>query len=470
MSEHMNNRPRGRRTAAPNGRPGSAVPPQPVRADRSSARHAASPRNRSTQSVSQTPIRNAAASTRRAPVASSAASQRTVRMPAGSAAMRTTSMQQANGSQGARDGYAAHSRYAFEAEQHAKPKMSKGKKIAIAVFAVLFALLAGAGVAIGMYVSKINANLGFEDDTQLSALKDVLAPAPAKDEAFYMLVIGSDARGQETSRSDVLMLARIDAAEKTVHLISIPRDTMVDIEGYGTNKINAAYAYGGPALAVKTVSAFAGVPISHYAEISFTELESLVDLLGGVTVNVPEAFTSKVTGVSLSAGEQTLNGQEALAFVRERKAVSGGDFGRAQAQRQVAEAIIKQILAPSPMDLPGVVTEAAKCVSTDWGLTDVISLAMDFQGGGLKMYSAACPSYAHSVDGVSYVCPRFDEWKTLMQRVDAGMDPKDEESEIPVEQLNNEELGAGSNSPAPRDYYDIAANAMSTDDVAQIDE
>ena len=98
------------------------------------------------------------------------------------------------------------------------------------------------------------------------------------------------AEGDGASRADVTMLCRIDPDIATVDLVSIPRDTMVEIDGYGTQKINAAYSFGGAAGAVETVSQFAGVDISHYAEVHFEELESVVDELGGIWVNVPEAF------------------------------------------------------------------------------------------------------------------------------------------------------------------------------------
>lgn len=108
---------------------------------------------------------------------------------------------------------------------------------------------------------------------------------------------------------------------------------MIDIEGHGTQKINAAYAFGGPSEAVKTLSTFAGVPITHYVEVHFEELKDVVNELGGIQVNVPESFYSDTSGISLEAGEQTLDGDQALAFARERHATRAGDFSRAQAQR-----------------------------------------------------------------------------------------------------------------------------------------
>ena len=352
-----------------------------------------------------------------------------------------------------------------------KKKKSKLPKILITVFAVLFVLVVCAGIALALWVNSLNESMGFEDEAQKQELMRVLAPSndgqnAQESSAFYMLILGSDAReGDGASRADVTMLCRIDPDTATVDLVSIPRDTMVEIDGYGTQKINAAYSFGGAAGAVETVSQFAGVDISHYAEVHFEELESVVDELGGIWVNVPEAF--QAGNISFDAGEQKLNGEQALAFARERHNVSGGDFGRAQAQRIIVQAIIKQVLNTPPAELPSIVGKLASSVSTDYSVTDLVSLAQTFQGKSLVMYSAVCPSYSLSRDGVSYVATMFDEWRAMMQRVDAGLDPSDTEASIPEPQAEDERLGAASNSPAPRHYAGLAENAgLTTDDVA----
>lgn len=374
----------------------------------------------------------------------------------------------------------AHAAYARDAARpsyyddgiiRVKKKRRPSHKGAIIALVVVIALIAGAGAGIALYVKSLDDSMAL-DEQERNELLEVLAPASSQqavEEPFYMLLIGSDAReGDVASRSDVTMLVRVDAANATVDLVSIPRDTMVTING-STQKINAAYAEGGASLAVETVSEFAGVPLSHYAEVDFASVETLIDDLGGVWVNVPESFSAGNGGMDFEAGEQRLTGEQALAFARERYNVSGGDFGRAQAQRLVVQAIIQQVLAAQPTQLPGLISQLAASVSTDLSVGDVISLAQDFQGSsaGTTIYSAACPSYSMSVDGVSYVCPEFEEWRAMMQRVDAGLDPNDESAEIPEEQRTNETLGAASNSPAPRDYEDLAANAgLTTEDVA----
>lgn len=352
-----------------------------------------------------------------------------------------------------------------------KKRRKKSHKAAIIVLAVVVALIVGAGAGFALYVKSLDDSLSM-DEQERSELLDVLAPVVSNEqqaEPFYLLLIGSDAReGDTASRSDVTMLVRVDTANALVDLVSIPRDMMVTING-STQKINAAYAEGGASLAVQTVSEFAGVPISHYAEVDFASVEKLIDDLGGVWVNVPESFSAGNGGMDFEAGEQRLTGEQALAFARERYHVSGGDFGRAQAQRMVVQAIIQQVLAAQPTQLPGLVSQLAASVSTDLTVGDIISLAQDFQSSSAArtIYSAACPSYSMSVDGVSYVCPEFEEWRAMMQRVDAGLDPNDESAEVPEEQRANEALGAATNSPAPRDYAELAANAgLTTDDVA----
>ena len=303
----------------------------------------------------------------------------------------------------------------------------KAVLITLAAIVCVFGLVGGAAA---LYLNSLNQALSFDDKGEADDLKAALQPVAgdAKEQPFYLLVLGSDAReGDTASRSDVIILTRIDPADGKVTMVSIPRDTMIDLEGHGRQKINAAYAYGGAAGAVKAVSKFSGVPISHYAEIHFEELESLVDSLGGVWVDVPvtnDETGSSNTGTRIEAGEQLLDGQTALAFARERYGYLRGDFQRADNQRILAEAIVKKVLGVSPLDLPGTVQQLASCVSTDYGLADIVGLAQTFQAAdALTFYSALVPSSTMTIDEVSYVVTEYPGWTEMMQRVDAGEDP-----------------------------------------------
>lgn len=332
---------------------------------------------------------------------------------------------------------------------------------------LLVAILVAAG-ALWAWVSGIEGEMKVEEEDR-AELEEALTAPEAQAEAFYALIIGSDAReGDYASRSDVIMLARVDTANSKISLISIPRDTMLYSGDGQVEKINAEYNYG-PGPTVRAVSEFAGVDISHYVEVNFNGLVDVVDALGGVTVDIPENIVAGNGGVTFSAGEQVLDGEQALAYARERYNVSGGDFGRAQAQRQIVEAIVREVLGSNPMEMPGIVTQLAKSITTDLSVPDIISYAMDFQSGdsSLQIYSAACPSYTLSQGGVSYVATMYDEWRQMMQRVDAGLDPNDESAQIPEEQQTDERLGAATNAAGPKDYHDLAENAMTTDDVAQ---
>ena len=311
--------------------------------------------------------------------------------------------------------------------------------------------------------------MSIKDDAERQELEEELTPVNSASDPFYVLILGSDARESDSgSRSDVIMLARVDPSVGSVSLVSIPRDTMVTING-STQKINAAYAFGGPSEAVKTLSTFAGVPITHYVEVHFEELKDVVNELGGIQVNVPESFYSDTSGISLEAGEQTLDGDQALAFARERHATRAGDFSRAQAQRMIIEAIVEKVLSKSITEIPGTVESLARCVTTDYSVTDLVSLALTFKDKGLTMYSAACPSYTLNQDGISYVGTQYAEWQDMMRRVDAGLDPTDPSVEIPEPQASDTELGAATNAASPAEYQDLMADALTTDDVVDVE-
>ena len=126
------------------------------------------------------------------------------------------------------------------------------------------------------------------------------------------------------------------------------------------------------------------------------------------------------------------------------------------------------MLASSPAEIPGLINQLAAAVTTDFSVSQIAKMALNYIGKDVTIYSAACPSYTLNIDGVSYVGTMFDEWRAMMQRVDAGLDPADETAEIPEKQLNDERLGMATNSAAPRDYKTLAENAMTTDDVAEV--
>lgn len=184
---------------------------------------------------------------------------------------------------------------------------------------VLVAIVVAAGAA---WVRRMDSSMSVPGE-EGARLSEVLRKPESTDPdlAFYMAIIGSDSRaGVSGDRADVTMLARVDLARNTVTLVSIPRDTMVSGGDGGVRKINAAFN-GGPAATVEAVSEFAGVPVTHYMAMSF-------DDLGGVTVDVPAAFTSR-EGFEFRAGTQTLSGEQAFSYVRDRFNQAGGDFGRA---------------------------------------------------------------------------------------------------------------------------------------------
>jgi len=321
-----------------------------------------------------------------------------------------------------------------------RKKHGKALKIILIVLAAIVVLCIGVGIAIAAYMGSLSDSMKLDSEQQ-TELNSVLSESSVQ-EPFYILLLGSDARDADTvSRSDTMILVRVDANVGKATLVSIPRDTKVEIEGQGTQKINAAYAFGGPAGAVKAVENLAGVDISHYAEVHFNELEAVVDQLGGIWVDIPVSNNqtgASNTGVELNAGMQRLNGEQALAFARERYGYNEGDFQRAENQRILVQALADTILSLPPTELPGTIQSLAGCVSTDYDLNELIELAQTFRSAEhYYFYSCMVPSTTQTIDGVSYAITLEDEWKNMMQMVDSGQDPSKTNVLTQNTQVNN---------------------------------
>lgn len=290
----------------------------------------------------------------------------------------------------------------------------------------LIVVLVGAVSAAGLWISSVMGRLN-DPSLITQGLLATLVDSDVTSEPFYMLLLGTDGRpGEDTYRSDTIVLTRVDPQNKQVTLVSIPRDTMVQIDGYGTQKINAAHAYGGPEGVVKAVNELCGVQISHYAEVSFDGMQQLVDALGGVEVDVPDRIDDPKAGdVVIEPGLQTLNGEEALAFCRSR-AFADGDFTRMRHQRIFIAALAKKVLeSTDAATIVPLVNSLSDMVVTDLSVTDIAALANAMRGMDTDaIWSANVPSTTAMVDGVSYVIADEEELAAMMERVDAGEDPQ----------------------------------------------
>lgn len=326
----------------------------------------------------------------------------------------------------AKDSYAAESR-----------SRSKRRRILkIALIAVLVVVL-GLGAAACAFVYKIQSNMQQGIDRELLAVLDPTVGG----EPFYMLLMGVDGsfeRGAEEqndnagTRSDSMILARIDPGEKQVTLISLARDTMVDMGKYGTQKLNAAHAFGGPAYAVQVVEDLAGVSISHYAEINFDAFKAMVDELGGITVDVPIEIDDPNVEAYVPAGVQKLNGEQALSLCRSRHSYDeygGGDMFRAANQRLVIGAILEEVLSADPVTLARTVESLSQYVVTDMSVAEILGLAMKMSGMDMdsSFYTAMEPTTSVYINGVWWEQLNQKEWDKMMDRVDQGLPPYEED-------------------------------------------
>jgi len=205
-------------------------------------------------------------------------------------------------------------------------------------------------------------------------------------------------------RSDGIIIVTLDSDKKEIRLSSIERDSYVVVEGHGKTKLNHAYAYGGPKLAVKTLNQNFGLDITDYLCINFTNLELVIDELGGIELDVPEKYIPAVNkmitknsnerGITpkliKKAGVQRLNGLQTLCMMRERKTV-GGTSARAEMHELVLTACFESIKEQSLVDYPGIAKELLNLVKTTLSREDVVSVGTNVVVSGYEMRRAVFP-------------------------------------------------------------------------------
>lgn len=292
----------------------------------------------------------------------------------------------------------------------------------VALVATVGSLVAIAGV-VAVVASIFIGGLARSYDRETETIADAFpggARPVATAGAENVLLIGSDSRagsgvddGARGGRADTLMLAHVPADRKAVYLMSIMRDSWVDVPGHGTAKINAAYAWGGIPLTVQTVEQLLDIRVDHVAEIDFAGFTGMTDALGGVTVDSPQAFTtSEPDAHHIVAGPNHLDGEEALAFVRTRYAFADADHTRVRNQQAFMRGIVDGLLSKDTATNPGriqdFVSATSRYLAVDPGLTfrtlvDLGWSLRDVRADDLHTFTMPTAGGGTSPDGQSYV-------------------------------------------------------------------
>lgn len=285
-----------------------------------------------------------------------------------------------------------------------RSKMSKTKKVLLIVFATIFALVLAGGIYIYGYfnstmnkMEKMNVN---EENLNVTEGKS--------GDIVNIALFGIDAEEGSTGRSDAIMILTLDSMHNKIKLTSIMRDSYVNINGYGMDKINHAYAYGGPELAIRTLNENFGLNIVDFMSVNFTSMPAIIDQLGGVDIEITdeEVSTGQIPGIT-AAGLHNLSGEQALAYSRIRYA-SGNDFKRTERQRTVLNALLVKMVKQPVTSYPGYINQLAPYITTSLDNQKMIDLVAEYgslakQGIRQNRFPLDGQAQGQLIEGVYYL-------------------------------------------------------------------
>lgn len=319
-----------------------------------------------------------------------------------------------------------------------RKKKSLGFKIFITIISIILVIiLTGVGV--------FYATLNKMDNVEIN--KDNLAVTPKEELEVYdnykkiknIALFGIDSE-DGVGRSDSTMVATIDPVHDKLKITSIMRDSYVNIDGYGYDKLNHAYAFGGPEFSIKTINQTFGLNIEDFVAVDFASLPKVIDILGGIELDITYDELQYINGyiddinskdgtysphISY-AGPQHVDGVQALAYSRIRY-TSGGDYERTRRHRTVLEQLFNKALTLSPAQYPTIINQLLPYVKTNLGATDILSLATKVAtmgGGTLEQDRFPRDGYCwgENINGIYYL--GFDEVTTKQQMMDYIFDDK----------------------------------------------
>ncbi len=303
------------------------------------------------------------------------------------------------------------------------------KRIFFGLLAVIFFCIMAAGLALYAFFNNIQepvaSSIGSSGDQNSAGVTD--HHTNIDDSRINILLMGLDDGEPDNPnsprRADAMIVASINPADKTVNLLSIPRDTKVHIPGKsGEDKINASYFYGGPGLAKRTVQDFLHIPINYYVAIDWQAFIKVVDILGGVDIHVERDMNYEDPyenlAIHLRKGKQHLDGQKAGEYVRFRHDELG-DIGRVQRQQQFMQALTDQMLqAGTIFKLPSLMATISHYVKTDMSSYTMLKVANVLKDINLaSLHTTMVPGDFATIDNISYWVPDMMQTQKMVKDI-----------------------------------------------------
>lgn len=256
--------------------------------------------------------------------------------------------------------------------------MKKGSKITLLIIGIIIGvfLISIGGVYIyGRHIyNKVEKVEVDKDDIGITEeVEEKLSPY--SDSIINIALFGVDSADATTGRSDSIIIATIDTTHKKLKLTSIMRDSYVNISGIGNDKINHAYAFGGPQLAIKTLNENFHLNIEDFVAVNFDSLPKIIDMIGGVTVDITNEEVSHISGIN-SAGTYNLTGAQALAYSRIRYA-TGGDYVRTERQRTILTKMFEKILNINAAQYSTLISQMLPMVQTSLDYSKILELGTE---------------------------------------------------------------------------------------------
>lgn len=312
--------------------------------------------------------------------------------------------------------------------------MNKGKKITIWILSIVLVIILGAVGGVYFYgnhlfnklekveIDKDDIGITEEVEEKLSQYSDSI---------INIALFGVDAVDGEAGRSDSIMIATIDTVHKKLKLTSIMRDSYVAIDGHGNDKLNHAYAFGGPQLAIKTLNENFDLNIEDFASVNFETLPKIIDKIGGIELDIDAdeleyingyiAHLNNINGTSEpaieSTGIQHVSGTQALAFCRIRY-TSGGDYKRTERHREVLTEIFKKIETMPVTSYPSLLLDILPMANTSLTYNEILDLGTEVLKLGdssMELERFPLDEYCEGkmIDGIYYLS--FDKETTVKQ-------------------------------------------------------